>query len=157
MLMDQIWGTTTSSRTSEKFTETASMFTLGISAIYFAVYSSFDLSILGAQWIVYAGALIYLFSSICISAYLAVTIVNNAVGDWTNANAAGWARIYRNHAWLGNGLGLWEAFWALWFLFWAFSITGEAYWYTSKIVEEMFHREYMVMHEGTFGAPVDMI
>ena len=56
------------------------MFTMAVSALYFAIYSSFDIAILGPQWIVYAGGLIYLFSSICISAYLAVTVVDQTVG-----------------------------------------------------------------------------
>lgn len=82
------------------------MFTMAVSALYFAIYSSFDIAILGPQWIVYAGGLIYLFSSICISAYLAVTVVDQTVGISTLLTS-GSAFTYRNGSWLGNGLGLW--------------------------------------------------
>lgn len=102
----------------------------------------------------YSAGLIYLFSSWCIAAYLALKVVDAAIDAWT---AQGYAAIYRGHTWLGNGLGLWEAFWALWFLWWSAGISVEGYWYSSQLVEEMQRREHAAYTEGSLGHPVDTI
>lgn len=65
--------------------------------------------------------------------------------------------MYRGYSWLGNGLGLWELFWAMWFLWWSFGLTAEAYWYTTQLTEEMGRREKAVYTEGSLGHPVDTI
>lgn len=148
--MDTIW--TSLGDTSTKFTNTSSMFTYGVTSITFAVLASWNISVLGPEWIIYAGSLIYLFSSLCIAAYLAVKVVDAAV-NFTE----GMAYIYRDHSWLGNGLGLWEAFWAVWFLWWSAGITYEAFDNTYNLTQEMGKREKAVLTEGSLGHAVDVI
>jgi len=45
----------------------------------------------------------------------------------------------------------------MWFLWWSFGLSAEAYWNTSNLIDEMFKREHAVYHEGSFGHPVDTI
>jgi len=148
--MNTIW--TSLGDTSTAFTEKSSMFTYGVTTIMFVVLASWNISDLGSEWIIYAGSGIYLFSSLCIAAYLAVKVVDAAV-NFTE----GMAHIYRDHSWLGNGLGLWEAFWAVWFLWWSATITYEAYDNTYKLTQEMGKREKAVLTEGSLGHSVDVI
>ena len=133
--MDHIW--TALQNTPTNFTEKSGWFTYGVTAIWFGVMASWNIAVLGNQWIVYAGALFYLISTWCIAAYLALKVIEAAVGAFESSNFYGYASVYRNSSWLGNGLGLWEVFWAMWFLWWSFGLTAEAYWYSSQIVEHM--------------------
>lgn len=45
----------------------------------------------------------------------------------------------------------------MWFLWWSFGLSAEAYWYTSNLIDEMFKREHAVYHEGSMGSSVDTI
>ena len=69
----------------------------------------------------------------------------------------GFAYVYRLHGYVGNAIGLFELFFALWWLGWSFGITWMGYRVASAVVEKIGQREWAVWHEGSWGHPVDVI
>ena len=129
------------------------MFTYGVTSIMFVAIAGFSINdIIGPEWLIYIAALMYLFSSLCIAAYLAVKVVDATVNF-----SEGFAFLYRDYSWLGNGLGLWEAFWAIYFLWWSGGITYEAFDYSTKIIDHIGQREIAALTEGSLGHPVSII
>lgn len=76
--MNTIW--TGLGTTESKFTETSEMFTYGVTSIMFVAIAAFSINdIIGPEWLIYIAGLMYLFSSLCIAAYLAVKVVDATV------------------------------------------------------------------------------
>ena len=114
------------------FTMKAPIFTAGLGLIDYAVFSAYLSGMVGPEFIVFAAALIMLFTSLVTAAYVALCTVDASVSFST-----GFAHIYRNSTTLGNLLGLWELIFVLAFLTWSLVVTYMSFEHASHVVDEL--------------------